>query len=66
MTEIAVRGGANVALRGRTMRVMSVIPDFSGMIVVEVSESEPDANRAFPWSLAEAPAAPWPKNTTSW
>ena len=58
MTEVAVRGGASVALRGRSLRVMSVIPDFSGRVVVEVSESEPDVNRAFPWSLAKEPVAP--------
>jgi hypothetical protein len=58
MTEVIVRGGANVVLKGRTLRVISVIPDFSGVIVVEVSESEPDAARVFPWSLAEAAVAP--------
>ena len=57
LTEVTLRGGTNVAQNGRTLRVLSVIPDFSGMIVVEVSESEPDANSVFPWSLAEAAVA---------
>jgi hypothetical protein len=58
LTEVAVRGGARVVLDGRTLRILSVIPDFSGTIVVEVSESEPDAAGGFPRSLGKAAVAP--------
>jgi hypothetical protein len=58
LTEVAVRGGAKVVLDGRTLRILSVIPDFSGTIVIEVSESEPDAEIGFPRSLGETAVVP--------
>jgi hypothetical protein len=57
ITEVAVREAAQIALDGRTIRILSVIPDFSRLIVVEVSESEPDATNGFPGSLGEAAGA---------
>jgi hypothetical protein len=57
LTEVAVRGGAKVVLGGRTLRILSVIPDFSQMVMVEVSESEPDATSAFPRSFGHAAVA---------
>jgi hypothetical protein len=58
LTEVAVREGAKVVLEGRTLRILSVIPDFSSAVVIEVSESEPDAAGGFPRSLGKAPVAP--------
>ncbi len=57
MTEVAFREGAQITLDGRTIRILSFIPDFSHTIVVEVSESEPDATSGFPWSLGEVAGA---------
>jgi hypothetical protein len=58
MTEVAAREGAQVALDGRTMRIISIIPNYSGTILVEVSESEPDGASEFPGSLGGAVEAP--------
>ena len=56
LTEVAARAGATVVLKGRTLRILSVIPDFSSMVMIEVSESEPDTASAFPRSLGQAAA----------
>ncbi|HZZ19548.1 MAG TPA: hypothetical protein VFE25_09270 [Opitutaceae bacterium] len=53
LVEVPAREGAHVSRDGRTVRVISLIPDFSRTIVVEVSESEPESSPSYPASLSE-------------
>lgn len=57
MLEIPAHEGAQGVRDGRAARILSIIPDFSGTVVIEVSESEPERGPSYPESLAE-PADP--------
>jgi hypothetical protein len=51
--EISAHEGAHAVREGRMVRILSIIPDFSGTIVVEVSESEPEHAATYPEYLSE-------------
>jgi hypothetical protein len=61
LVELAARAGAHVSRDGHTVRIISVIPDFSRTVVLEVSESEPESSAAYPVSLSENPDPPHPQ-----
>ena len=61
LIEVAARAGAHISRDGHTVRIISVIPDFSRTIVLEVSESEPESSATYPASLSENPDAPHPQ-----
>jgi hypothetical protein len=52
--EVTARAGDAVTRGGRSIKVISVTPDFTRGLVVEISESEPDRSAGFPQALADS------------